>query len=136
MLAGDPAGAGWPTTNFKGYFWKVCNGTCMRFLKKEGGAADAMQVFADYVNDTDKPDLRAKVIFYLEQLDEKWRVLLWKYYMEEPPVKDYEALAVALNELKNEQEKKVDKLSIPTLLTRAREQFRKLLNKHRDEFFD
>lgn len=121
--------------NEKAYFRGICTFVCQEFLRKLPPTIDPVEVVFDHLDVSGSPSLREKLTRYLDLLGNPCKTLLWLYYLEEPPVKDYKLLAAALNQLKKDASKTVAPESIPTTLTRCRKKFGDLLSNYLEDLF-
>ncbi len=122
--------------NGKAYFRGICRFVCQEFLRELPKPIDPASVLFDYIHLNSDPSLRDKLTRYLNRLGDPCKTLLWLYYLEEPPVKEYKRLAETLNQLKKDAAKTIAPESIPTTLTRCRDKFGGILSNHRDDLFE
>ncbi len=131
-----------PRSNLHGYFFRLCLNKCQGFLRKEPPtpfqhtAVDVIEVVVHYANNEQQKDLHAVMVEAMDELKTQCRLLMWHYYMEEPPVKNYDQLAHIVNEQKHPGEKGLSPDSVPQTLTRCREKLKLILQQKREALYD
>lgn len=134
------AGRG-PRTNLRPFFHSVCRNVCTAALRKGINASDELPI--DYLRimitnpeANERFNLREVVERAVDQLGDQCRLLMWLYYLEEPPVTDKSMLAERANEQKNPEEKTLSAGAVPQTLTRCRKKLRIILKEMREDLDD
>jgi RNA polymerase sigma factor (sigma-70 family) len=134
------AGRG-PRTNLRSYFHGLCRNVCTAARRKGINASDELPI--DYLRlmitdpeANERFNLREVAERAVGQLGDQCSLLMWLYYLEEPPVTDKSVLAERANEQKKPDEKPLSAGSIPQTLTRCREKLRIILKSMREDLDD
>ena len=140
VVAEMKAGRG-PRSNLRSYFYGLCRNVCTAACRK--GISPANEMPEDYLRfmithpeANDQFNLREVMERAVGQLGDQCKLLMWLYYLEEPPVTDKTILAQRANAQKNLNEKPLSPDSVPQTLTRCREKLRIILKNMREDLDD
>jgi hypothetical protein len=91
-------GRGPISSNCWGYFRNVCRNICEEFTREDDKNATLVQTLADLYKTPANDKIKEGVDCTLKKMGGKCESLLRFYYLNEPPVKDYEELSELLKE--------------------------------------